>query len=95
MTEDIRTVGAGVQFRVKIQPRASKNELAGWMEGLLKIRLTAPPVDGEANAACISFLADLFQVPKSAVTIVNGQTARIKTIEIKGIDTQKVQRLKG
>ncbi|NPV26623.1 MAG: YggU family protein [Firmicutes bacterium] len=91
---EVRTVPGGVQIKVKIQPRAAKNELAGWLDGMLKIRLTAPPVDGEANAACVQFLAELFAVPKSAVKIVNGQTSRHKTIEIKGVTAEYVHKLK-
>jgi len=69
-------------FRVFIQPRSSKNQVAGLYGDALKIKLTAPPVDGEANKMCIKFLAKLLSVSKSAVEIVSGQTSRNKTIKI-------------
>ncbi len=71
---------------VRIQPRSSKNEIILMEGGGLKIRLTAPPVDGAANEALIRFLADTFSVSKSQVEIVSGYTSRDKIIRISGID---------
>lgn len=79
-----------VTFKVKVQPRASKNELAGILGDEVKIRITAPPVDGEANKGVLRFFADLFQVPKAAVTIVSGLSSRSKTVEISGVNTSEV-----
>ncbi len=70
---------------VRIQPRASKNEVVS-REGGVKIRLTAPPVDGAANEALVRFLADTLCVSKSQVEIVSGHTARDKVVKISGID---------
>lgn len=69
---------------VRIQPRASKNELLHQADGTLKIRLTAPPVDGAANEALIRFLSDLFSTPKSHIEIVSGHTGRDKIVRIHG-----------
>lgn len=69
-------------FKVFVQPRSSKNQVAGCYGDALKIKLTAPPVDGEANKMCINYLAKFFSVPKSAVEIVSGQTGRSKLIRI-------------
>lgn len=81
----ITETDAGVQFSLKIQPRASKNEVAGLQGDALKIRIAAPPVDGEANEACIRFIAQMLKVPKSAVTIVTGLTGRNKTVHVAGL----------
>ena len=79
-----------VSFVVKVQPRASKNELAGVLGDGVKLRLTAPPVDGEANKAVINFFAGLFRVPKGAVTIVSGLTSRTKMVEVTGVKAEEV-----
>lgn len=81
----------GVIVHVQVQPRASKNELAGVREGSLKVRLTAPPVEGEANKECIRFLAKLFNVPKSSVEIIHGQKSRRKSVLIKGHTLKQVE----
>ncbi|HHX95995.1 MAG TPA: YggU family protein [Clostridia bacterium] len=71
-----------IKFKVRVQPRASRNEITGWHGDALKIRLTAPPVEGEANQACLRFLADFFQVNRRQVNLVSGLKSRTKTIEI-------------
>jgi len=65
-----------------LQPRASRDEFAGEHDRRLKIRLTAPPVEGRANAHLIEFLAAQFAVPKKAVSIVSGDSARQKLVRI-------------
>lgn len=70
--------------RLFVQPRASKNQLAGLHNDMLKIRLTAPPVEGQANKAVIAFLAKQLHLPKSAVTIKSGQQNREKQVIIAG-----------
>lgn len=82
-----------VTISVRIQPRASKNEIMKMDNGKLKIRLTAPPVDGAANEALVKFLADQFNVGRSQVEIVSGHTGREKIIRITGISEEAVQRL--
>ncbi len=83
----------GVRFAVRVQPRASRSELAGVHGEALKVRLSAPPVDGAANEALVIFLADLFAVARRAVRIVAGATSRSKVVEIDGITDETVQRL--
>lgn len=83
----------GVRFRVRVQPRASRNEVAGELGGALKIRLQAPPVDGAANEALVAFLADELGVPRKVVRIVFGSTSRSKTVEVDGIAPSAVDRL--
>ncbi|MEI7815603.1 MAG: DUF167 family protein [Desulfuromonadales bacterium] len=67
-----------------IQPRASKNQICGIVGDELKIRLTSPPVDGAANKLCREFVADLFEVSKSSVEIISGETSRHKRLRITG-----------
>jgi uncharacterized protein (TIGR00251 family) len=78
----LREAQGGVYLSVKLQPRASRNQIQG-LHGLeLKIAVTAPPVDSAANSALIDFLAEKLNVSRSAVQIVRGQTSRHKTIFI-------------
>ncbi len=81
---------AGVTLSVRIQPRASKNEAVRLENGSLKIRLTAPPVDGAANDALVKFLADRFSVAKSQVEIVSGHTSRDKIVRVSGADAESL-----
>jgi hypothetical protein len=78
---------------VRIQPRASKNETVRLENGGLKIRLTAPPVDGAANEALVKFLADQFSVSKSQVEIISGHTSRDKIVRISGVSTEDAESL--
>ena len=75
----------GIQFKIKVQPRASRNEISGWQGDALKIRLKAPPVDGEANDACLKFLAEYFHVSRKQVRIASGLKSKHKLIEIEGL----------
>ncbi len=80
----------GYTLSVLVQPRASKNEIVGVHGGALKIRLTAPPVEGAANKACLDFLARLLGVRRSEMSIVGGHASRekkvfIKTDDLKGL----------
>lgn len=83
----------GIVLNLHIQPRASKNEVCGLQDNALKIRLTSPPVDGAANKLCREFLADLFDVPKSAVEIVSDETSRHKRVRIRSNDPDRLQRI--
>ncbi|OGW36951.1 MAG: YggU family protein [Nitrospirae bacterium GWD2_57_9] len=78
---------------VRIQPRASKNEISVMEDGGLKIRLTAPPVDGAANEALIRFLADTFSVTRSQVEIVSGHTSKNKIVRIEGISNGQLEEM--
>lgn len=69
---------------VYVQPRASKNQICGVQGEELKIRLTSPPVDGAANKLCRTFVADLFDVSRSSVEIISGETSRHKRLRITG-----------
>ncbi|MDA8233395.1 MAG: DUF167 domain-containing protein [Clostridia bacterium] len=82
---DIKEYPSGVTFKVRVQPRAAKNQLAGVYEDAVKVRLTAPPVDGEANEALLEFLAKVLGVAKSQVELVSGHTGRNKVVRVSGI----------
>ncbi|MBZ5666136.1 MAG: DUF167 domain-containing protein [Acidobacteriia bacterium] len=86
---------SGTTFAVKVHPRAKKNAITGEVGDALKLALTAPPVDGKANEACIEFFAKLLKVPRSSVTIAAGQSSRNKVIRVMGLSAEEVrQRLK-
>ena len=79
-----------VIFSVRVQPRASKDEIAGEMGGALKVRLRAPAVEDRANEALVEFLAQLLKTPRSAVRILSGERSRTKRIEVYGITRQQI-----
>ncbi len=87
----IHESAAGAVFAVKVHPRAKKNAITGEFGDALKVSLTAPPVDGAANAACVDFFAKLLKVPRSSVTIASGQSSRNKTICVAGLSSEQVQ----
>ena len=78
----------GVVLTLHIQPRASRNEVCGIQDSALKVRLTSPPVEGAANKLCREFLAELFNVSKSSVEIISGETSRHKRVRISGSPQQ-------
>jgi uncharacterized protein (TIGR00251 family) len=82
-----------VIFNVRIQPRASRDEVSGVMEGALKIRLRAPAVENRANEALCEFLSALLKRPKSAVRILAGEHSRAKRIAIDGVTRRQVEAL--
>jgi uncharacterized protein (TIGR00251 family) len=81
--------GAAV-FSVRVQPRASKDEIAGEIGGALKVRLRAPAVEDRANEALVQFLAEVLIRPKSAVRILSGERSRTKRMEIRGVTRQQI-----
>jgi len=81
----------GVTFTVKIHPRAKKNAITGEFGDTLKLSLTAPPVEGKANEACIEFFAKLLKVPRSSVTIASGQSNRKKVIRVVGLSAEEIR----
>ncbi len=87
----VREGDKGATFAVRVQPRASRNAIAGEMGDALKIALTAPPVEGKANEACVEFLANLLKVPRSSVTIASGESSRNKVVRIAGMRASEVE----
>jgi hypothetical protein len=86
----IRDSPAGARFAIRVHPRAKKNAVTGEVGDALKISVNAPPVEGRANNACIRFLAELLQVPRSSVTIAAGDTGRNKAIRVSGLTAAQI-----
>ncbi len=85
-----------VTFAVRVVPRSSRNQIVGVEDGALKIKLTAPPVEGAANAALIEFIADWLGIRRSVVSIVSGDKARNKLVRVQGVTTEQItQRVPG
>jgi hypothetical protein len=81
----------GAALAVRVTPRSSKNEVAEILsDGTVKIRLTAPPVEGKANQALVEFLAEVLDVPRTRIDIVAGETGRDKLVSIVGLDADTV-----
>jgi uncharacterized protein (TIGR00251 family) len=90
---DIRQTDGGVSFAVRVQPRASRSEIAGEWQGALRVRLTAPPVDDKANDELRRVLAASLNVPLTAVRIAHGLRSRSKRVEIHGVTAAQVRSL--
>ena len=87
----ITEANGSVTFAVRVVPRSSRNQIVGVEGGALKIKLTAPPVEGAANAALIEFVAEWLGVRRSAVSIVSGDKARNKLVRVSGVTREKVE----
>jgi uncharacterized protein (TIGR00251 family) len=83
----------GVVFSVRVQPRASRDEVGGVIDGAMKVRLQAPALEDRANLALCEYLAQVLKTPKSAVRILSGERGRIKRISIRGVTEAEVRRL--
>ena len=83
----------GVTFAVRVQPRAPKSGVAGEVDGVLKIRLAAPPVEGQANEELIRLLAELFDAPRRRIAILSGQTSKNKVVGVSGISIAEAGRV--
>ena len=86
----IHDTAAGATFVVKVHPRAKKNAITGTVGDAIKLALTAPPIEGRANEACIEFFAKFLNVPRSSITIAAGQTSRRKVIRVAGLSAQEL-----
>ena len=81
----------GVIFVLRVVPRASRSEIAGIQDESLKIRITAPPVEGRANEACITLLSDFLQVPRSRIAILGGSKTKNKRVFVGGITRHHIE----
>jgi uncharacterized protein (TIGR00251 family) len=86
----LESTAEGVVVRVRVQPRASRCEITAITEEHLKVRITAPPVEGAANRACRDYFAKQFGIAKGRVELVSGEKSRDKKILLKGIDKDTV-----
>jgi uncharacterized protein len=82
---------AAVSFAIKVHPRAKTDAITGEVGDALKLSLTAPPVEGRANEACIEFLSKFLNVPRSSITIAAGESGRRKVIRVSGISAAQVR----
>ena len=89
MTLNIKPYKDGIKFSATIQPRSQKNKICGLYGESLKISLTSPPVDGEANKMCVKLLAKILGVSPSRIIIIRGHTGRKKIIRVDGINTSE------
>jgi uncharacterized protein len=87
----IQPHGDGVHLSIKLQPRASKNEIGEPIGNELKIKVTAPPVDSAANEALVRLLAGVLDCPRSAVQLVRGQTSRHKVVFVQGLSLAQAE----
>jgi len=87
----IHDTPSGATFAIKVHPRAKKNAITGELGDALKVALTAPPLEGRANEACIDFFAKILRVPRSSVSIAAGQSGRNKIIRVAGLSAKQVQ----
>jgi uncharacterized protein (TIGR00251 family) len=86
----IQETAEGVLVRIKVQPRASRDEVLGVHGDAVRIRLRAPPIDGSANDTLIRLVAERLDVPRSTVHLRSGQTSRSKLIVISGVTSEAV-----
>jgi len=89
----LRETETGVIFRIRVVPRASRSEPAGIQDDALKLRITAPPVEGKANEACITLLAELLGVKRTQVAIIAGHGSRTKTVAVDGVKAKEIAAL--
>ncbi len=85
-------IPGGVRLTVQIQPRASRTEVVGLHGDALRIRLSAPPVDGAANDALVRYLAERLEVARGAITLVSGRSSRRKVVVLEGVSPDEVRR---
>jgi hypothetical protein len=86
-----KQVDEGIIFYVKVVPRASQSGVAGVQEGVLRVRVAAPPVDGAANAELVKTLAKTLGVPPRNVEIISGHTAKLKQVRTLGVTVETLQ----
>ena len=91
----IHDTPSGATFAVKVHPRAKRNAITGEVGDALKLSLTAPPIEGRANEACVEFLAKLLKLPRSSVTIASGHSGRRKVIRVVGLSAEEVRKRMG
>jgi uncharacterized protein len=90
---EVTEKSGAITFRVRVQPRASRTELAGEYAGAVKIRICAPPIEGRANEECARFLADLLEISRRDVEIVAGASSRDKIIRVHGASIERIRRM--
>jgi uncharacterized protein len=78
------------KIKIHVQPGAKQNQISGFKEGVLYIRITAPPVEGKANEALIKFLSKQLDISKSRISIDSGQSSRLKLVTVSGLSPEQL-----
>ncbi|PYO20178.1 MAG: DUF167 domain-containing protein [Candidatus Rokuibacteriota bacterium] len=81
----------GALLHLRVQPRASRDEILGWQDGVLRVRVAAPPVEGEANAAVVALVARALRIAPSTVRVVRGKRGRDKLVRLTGLGDDEAQ----
>lgn len=89
----IRETDKGAVLEIRVLPRSSRCGIAGLQDGALKIKITAPPVEGKANEECIRFISDLLKIRKSAISIIAGEKSKNKTVLVAGMTAQEIEKM--
>jgi uncharacterized protein (TIGR00251 family) len=87
---ELRETNGSVTLKLRVQPRASRTEITGEHAGALKLKISAPPVDGKANQECRRFLAKLLGVSATSVEIISGDSSRDKVVRVSNISARRV-----
>lgn len=95
MPSFLKELDGRVHLEIKVQPRSSRNQILGEQDGVLRVKLTAPPVDGEANQALLEFLARQLNIPRKNLRIIRGESSRQKLLEVTGLSGSEVVKLLG
>ena len=82
----------GTEISLRVHPNAARNQIIGFADGTLRVRIAAPPVKGKANKELIAFLSQLLGVSKSSIAIVQGHTSRNKVIAINGLSQEDIMK---
>lgn len=90
MSLEVEPCGGGARFRLKVQARARREEIAGVHAGALRVRVSAPALEGRANRAVVALLADCLRVSKSSIKIAGGERSPHKQVEVVGLDPAAV-----
>ena len=85
--------GVNCAITVRVQPRASRNRVAGYRDGAVRVSVTAPPHGGRANAALLDLLSDALGVAKSRLTVIRGHSSRDKVVVVEGLAAEDIHRL--
>ena len=80
-------------LKIRLTPRGSRNEILGWEGDTLRVKITAPPVEGAANKACVEFLAGRLGIKRAQVSIISGEKSRDKTLSIIGLSDDDIRRI--
>jgi uncharacterized protein len=90
---NLREFSDGISIGIRVQPRAGRNKIQGIFDGNLKVAIAAPPVEGEATHQCMRFLAKIFDVSNSSVTLISGAQSRNKVFKINGVGVEDCCRI--